>query len=148
MSRPEKTRSSISCIETRTIIPVTYVHVSASHSSILWNPMTLFYYKKPRRFPFLLCSNTRKKKKKWREMLSLHRGMFQHFASSFSSYSFSLFTQSPPATTTTTPSEKAFFSSRVSDREGSRRINASGGAKTLAYTTEPPLEYTTKPTIL
>ena len=125
--------------------PVTYVHVSASHSTILWNPMTLFTIKNPDGFPSFFAQ-THQKRKKWREMLSLHRGMFQHFASSLSSScsSSSLFTQSPPATTTTTPSEKAYFSSRVSDQEGSRRINASGGAKTPPYTTEPPPEYTTK----
>ena len=63
MSRPEKTRSSISCIEIRTIIPRNLCpRVSLPFNHSLESDDT-FYYKKPRRFPFLLRSNTPEKKK-------------------------------------------------------------------------------------
>ena len=70
MSRPEKTRSSISCIEIRTIIPRNLCpRVSLPFNHSLESDDT-FYYKKPRRFPFLLRSNTPEKKKMARNALS------------------------------------------------------------------------------
>lgn len=68
--RPEKTRSSISCIEIRTIIPRNLCpRVSLPFNHSLESDDT-FYYKKPRRFPFLLRSNTPEKKKMARNALS------------------------------------------------------------------------------